>query len=178
MTKKPLKGAVERQNPGKPDACYEFAHLMVSMRVLGFRPADVARMLNKSQGAVSQYLSGYTQPSETVLALLRRLVVEKQGKQTSSEIGELGSKLACLKEFDNETYLILKGYIEKFYARATPLTALKASENFKSKNVDKRVVPIPHNKANEPSTPKRVPFRKNLLEAKTVRPVLKPSSES
>lgn len=54
----------------------EFLRLMKEMENRGFRPAEVARKLRKTNGAMTQYASGDANPSDTVLELLRRIVSE------------------------------------------------------------------------------------------------------
>ena len=52
----------------------QFSAMLHTMEGLGYRAADVARFLNVTHGAVSQaYISGRTNPSETVLGLFRRV---------------------------------------------------------------------------------------------------------
>jgi predicted transcriptional regulator len=163
MTNKLIKWAEEHQSDRKPDACYEFSHLMISMRVLGFRPADVARMLNKSQGAISQYLSGYTKPSETVLALLRRLVVEKQVKQTPGVYEDLINKLTCLQHVMPTEYQAIKENIETCYEKTM---------NLKS-SLDVERVPGGQNIVVGP-----LPHKRISLKAGMVRSPVKSSTKS
>ena len=59
----------------------EFQRLMKEMKNYGFRPADVAQKLDISKSAISQYLSGHTPPSRTVLAFMRRIVEETHGEK-------------------------------------------------------------------------------------------------
>ena len=107
----------------KNDVQTEFAALMRAMKDLGFRPADVARMLNKSKGAISQYMSRQTMPSNTVMELLRRVVNEKRGVDVVGK-GELQKKLESLKRFEPEQYDVLKKTIEMLHGQVIkPLPA-------------------------------------------------------
>ena len=94
----------------------EFATMMAEMKSLGFRPADVARKLNISAGAVSQYLSGYTVPSNTVLELMRRVVLEARKNQTTPLDETLTTKLSELQEGDSSKYDEVKALVEKLHA--------------------------------------------------------------
>lgn len=96
----------------------EFAALMGEMKKLGHRPAEVARRLNKSPGAISQYLSGYTNPSETVMALLRRIEEDSRlasSRTGSKEVQDLADKLGTVKYNCPDPYLFIKELIEKQY---------------------------------------------------------------
>lgn len=100
----------------------EFSALVKEMEDFGFRPADVARMLNKSPGAISQYLSGYTKPSRTVLELLRRIVKEKHWDEIEpdAEQKELSKKLRMLNYMMHAKYIDIKSQIEALYDLLTP----------------------------------------------------------
>jgi transcriptional regulator with XRE-family HTH domain len=107
----------------------EFSALMHTMEELGFRAADVARLLNKTHGAISQYLSGKTNPSETVLDLFRRIVEEKKGGQGPVEIGEEAVKeqLSDLRRFSPADYEVAKTTISMLHKRLPPAINSKAT---------------------------------------------------
>jgi predicted transcriptional regulator len=107
----------------------EFGALMHTMEELGFRAADVARLLNKTHGAISQYLSGKTNPSETVLGLFRRIVEEKKGGGDPTEIGEEAVKeqLSDLKRFSPADYEVAKTTISMLHKRLPAEINSKAS---------------------------------------------------
>jgi predicted transcriptional regulator len=96
-----------------------FCSQMEAMRECGYRPADVARMLNKSPGAISQYQSGYTTPSDTVMELLDRIVDEKLKTDTEREIVVLNEKLEALQRMSPADYEVAKNTIEMVYERLT-----------------------------------------------------------
>jgi predicted transcriptional regulator len=100
----------------------EFAALMQEMRDWGFRPADVARMLNKSRGAVSHYLTGFAKPSATVLELLRRIVKEKHWDEIEPDTEQkaLSKKLRILNSMMHSKYEDIKSQIETLYGHLTP----------------------------------------------------------
>jgi predicted transcriptional regulator len=100
----------------------EFSELVKQMEDFGFRPADVARMLNKSPGAISQYLSGYTKPSKTVLELLRRVVKEKDWDdiEPNAEHKELSKKLRFVSYVMRSKYSEIKSQIETLYESLYP----------------------------------------------------------
>jgi predicted transcriptional regulator len=94
-----------------------FRGLMEKMRESGFRPADVARLLNKTPVAVSQYLSGYTTPSETVIELLSRISTEKAKADDGQGGGILNRKLADLQRWSASEFEVVKNTIEMFHER-------------------------------------------------------------
>jgi predicted transcriptional regulator len=162
----------------------EFAALMQEMRNFDFRPANVARMLNKSKAAVSQYLSGHTRPSNTVLELLRRIVSEKRlgNVDKNDEIEELKSKLKCLQFFAPSEYQIIKDNVEKIYAHTAPRIQFSTSANVKSKIPEIKVASIFHRDAiafaNEIFALNHPSSKKNPPKASGVRSEAKPSTKS
>ena len=93
------------------------------MENAGFRPADVARLLNKSPGAISQYKSGFTNPSETVVQLLRRVVQEKLSpREGVSTPAELQNKLTELSDHDPAGFAAAQATIEALHRRLPPIT--------------------------------------------------------
>jgi predicted transcriptional regulator len=98
----------------------EFCALMKEMKRFKYRPADVARMLNKSQGAVSQYLSGYTKPSETVMALMRRIAREtwRGANERDDEIEEMDEKLRRLQFLSPSDFQVIKEQIEGCFIKS------------------------------------------------------------
>ena len=88
----------------------EFCNLMQTMEDLKFRPADVARMLKKSQGAISQYISGTTNPSETVLELFRGIVAAHTKPDAEVELTEtsIREQLSDLHRYPPGDYEVVK----------------------------------------------------------------------
>lgn len=88
----------------------EFCELMKRMELLKFKPADVARLIKKTPGAISQYLSGTTNPSDTVLEIFRRVVEEKEGRKAEPEVTDiqLREQLADLARFSPPDYEVAK----------------------------------------------------------------------
>jgi len=107
----------------------EFSALMHTMQELGYRAANVARFLDITHGAVSQYLSGKTNPSETVLGLFRRVVEEKKRGQGRVEIGEENVKeqLEDLRRLAPADYDVAKTMISGLHKKLSPNFNSKAS---------------------------------------------------
>jgi len=97
----------------------EFAALMHAMEELGYRAADVARLLDKTPGAISQYLSGKTNPSETVLGLFRRVVQETGGGQKSAEANDeaVEEQLADVRRLAPGDYEVIKSMISMVHKK-------------------------------------------------------------
>ena len=104
--------------------------MMQTMENLGYRAADVARFLNKTHGAISQYLSGKTNPSETVLDLFRRVVAEKQGGQAGTEAGEEAVKeqLADLRRLAPADYEVARATITALHKKLPVEVSSKAGD--------------------------------------------------
>ena len=102
--------------PKHPDNV-KFCALMERLKVREFRPAEVARKLNKSKAAVSQYLSGHTRPSKTVLELMRRIVEDLDWpiSNVPDVIGILSKKLKYLSISSPSEYQLIKERIESCY---------------------------------------------------------------
>ncbi len=95
----------------------QFSAMMHTMNELGYRAADVARFLNVTHGAVSQYLSGRTNPSETVLGLFRRVVDERRGDSTAGEKGDVKEQLENLRRFAPADYAVAKATISMLHKK-------------------------------------------------------------
>ncbi len=107
----------------------QFSAMMHTMEGLGYRAADVARFLTITHGAVSQYLSGKTNPSETVLGLFRRVVEEKKGGQKSGVSGRGGIKeqLEDLRRLAPADYEVAKTTISLLHKKLPVAVNSKAS---------------------------------------------------
>jgi hypothetical protein len=97
----------------------EFAALMQTVENAGFKPADVARWLGVTPGAVSQYISGRTTPKESVIQFFRHHVDEKitSKKPSESTPSELQQKLEDLSRFDPAAYAAARATIETLHGR-------------------------------------------------------------
>jgi predicted transcriptional regulator len=97
----------------------EFTALMQAMEELGYRAADVARLLDKTPGAISQYLSGKTNPSETVLGLFRRVVQETGGGERTVETGDdsVKEQLADVRRLAPGDYEVIKSMISMVHKK-------------------------------------------------------------
>lgn len=113
----------------------QFSAMMHTMEELGYRAADVARFLNVTHGAVSQYLSGRTNPSETVLGLFRRVVEERKGGSASGEMGDAKEQLENLRRFAPADYAVARATIgmlhKKLPARANSKAGAAAGRMLK-----------------------------------------------
>jgi predicted transcriptional regulator len=107
----------------------EFSALMHTMEESGFRAADVARFLGLTHGAISQYLSGKTNPSETVLSLFRRVVEERKDRQESAPATDENVKeqLEDLRRRAPDAYEAVKTTIGQFHKNLRPAVNSKAS---------------------------------------------------
>jgi predicted transcriptional regulator len=97
----------------------EFCSLLQTMVDLKFRPADVARMLKKTHGAVSQYKSGAINPSETVLELFRSIVERHTKPEKVAEITEvaLREQLSDLRRYSPDDYEVVKTTISLLHKK-------------------------------------------------------------
>ena len=101
---------------------------MKEMETHGFRPADIARKLKKTEGAMSQYASGYTNPSDTVLELLRRIADETRGEKLP--ITKSKTKIISDNEYDpaapeNLIIPVRRGEFENQFRNALALQRMK-----------------------------------------------------
>jgi transcriptional regulator with XRE-family HTH domain len=121
----------------------EFLQLMDEMEQLGFWPVDVARKLNKTTGAISQYTSGTTNPSDTVLELLRHIVADAREGSDALRNNELYVKLVALEQKRPAEYQAVKGKIDSLYEQiplaereeARASLALRASRHVSKRKV-------------------------------------------
>src|ERR1700744_6528874 len=104
----------------------QFSAMMHTMEELGYRAADVARFLNITHGAVSQYLSGRTNPSETVLGLFRRVVDEKKGGTAARETGDVKEQLEDLRRLAPADFKVAKTLIDGLHKKLPTAVNSKA----------------------------------------------------
>jgi len=106
----------------------QFSTMIRTMGELGYRPADVARFLNITHGAVSQYLSGRTNPSETVLGLFRRVLEEKKDIHTAGRAGhrDVKGQLEDLRRLAPADYDVAKTMISGLHKKLPAVVNSKA----------------------------------------------------
>lgn len=134
----------------------EFCQLLEKMDGWGFKPADVARLIKKSRGAVSQYVSGYGNPSETTLDLMRKVVNEEESKrngpkpETVSD-NQVHEQLGQLREYAPADYQAAVTIIGTLHQKL-PMAILNSSTKDAAKRAAKKTVvtalkrlpPYPH----------------------------------
>ncbi|HEY4415934.1 MAG TPA: helix-turn-helix transcriptional regulator [Verrucomicrobiae bacterium] len=114
----------------------EFCNLLNKLEAIGMNQSDVAARLHKTRGAISQYVSGYANPSATVLELMRSIVEEVLGPPKEEEPNDyqLKEQIDDLKRFSPPDYEVIKTTINLLHKK------LPAHLNSSTKDASKRMV--------------------------------------